>query len=98
MHPRVKYGIESAIRPKLIDMFADAGGVSDLACGWRGPARSTDEEAAHVHCGIGLRARLVSEPGRLRQGTGGPERRCRVLMLPRFRRRVTSSARPSSGA
>ena len=48
-----------------------------------GPARSTGEEAVHVHWGI--LGRPPSEPGRLRQGAGGHpgrDRRRSVLMVP----------------
>jgi hypothetical protein len=38
----------------LIRRPIDGGGLSDLACRSPGPARSTREEAADVHCGSGF--------------------------------------------
>ena len=65
----------------------DGGGVSGLACGSLGPARSTREEVADVHCGIGswgFLGRPVSEHGTLCHGDadhGGGDRRRTLLML-----------------
>ena len=59
----------------------DAGGLSGLACRSSGPARSTREKVADVHCGIGLRVRV----GQITSWDGGHEggdRRRRSFVLP----------------
>ena len=70
------------IRP--VHRSIDGGGLSGLACRSPGPARSTREKVADVHCGIRLLRRSASESGRLCHGDGGHEegaRRRRALML-----------------
>ena len=62
----------------------DGGGASGLACRSPGPARSTREEAAHVHCGIGYSggrclSRAVMSRGRA--ATRGDDCYRRGLML-----------------
>ena len=54
----------------------DGGGVSGLACRSPGPARSTREEGAHVHCGIGYWGGWGLSLGAYVTGMGPPDTGC----------------------
>ena len=63
----------------------DGGGVSGLACCSVGPARSTREAAADVHCGIGSWSARCLSMGDYVTGLGAPRgvtARRWALMLP----------------